>query len=300
LLTLINDILDLSKIQAGKLNLHYESVSIKTIITEIKQIFSIQLKNKGINFIVEQNNDFGEYIKIDGVRLRQMLLNLVGNASKFTKKGEVKIDFISFPNKETKDHIDLQIIISDTGPGISKKDQKQIFNAFTQGSILSQDSSKGSGLGLAITKQLTEMMDGELKLKSKVGEGSVFTIYLPNIEVIKLNDSRKDETIKEITDNEVMQFEDTTNLKDLLEINLIDNQIKTEIKKIFLEEFIKISNNKLISDIELFNNKLMEFSKDNKIISLIQFSTELKVALTKFDIDNIEILLSKLKFIFNG
>jgi len=300
LLTLINDILDLSKIQAGKLNLHYESVSLKTIINEIKQIFSIQLKNKGLNFLVEQNDDFEEYIKIDGVRLRQMLFNLVGNASKFTKKGEVKINFNSFPNKKTKNNIDLQIVITDTGPGISIKDQKQIFNAFTQGSLLSQDSSKGSGLGLAITKQLTEMMDGELKLKSKVGEGSIFTIYLPNIEVVKNHNGIKDETIKEITDNEIMQFENTTDLNNLLEINLLDDQLKSNLKELFLDDYINISNSKLISEIQLFNRKLMEFAEKNEISPLIQFSTELQMALTKFDIDNIELLLSKLKFIFNG
>ncbi len=299
LLTLINDILDLSKIQAGKLNLNYNSVSLNTIINEIKQIFYIQLRNKGVKFIVEQNDEFKEYIKIDGVRLRQMLLNLVGNASKFTKEGEIKVSFNIFRKSKKEGHIDLQIVISDTGPGISKKDQKLIFTAFTQGSILSQDSNKGSGLGLAITKQLAEMMDGKLELESKVGQGSVFTIYLHDIEVVTLNKNRRAETTKEITENEIMQFENSSNLLDELELNLIDNQIKSEMKEFFMEDYLKISNSKLISDIEVFNHKLKQFSEQKKLMSLIQFSEELKVALTKFDIDNIEILLSKLKFIFN-
>lgn len=300
LLTLINDILDLSKIQAGKLNLQYQSVSLKTIINEIKQIFTIQLKNKGVKFTVEQNDEFREYINIDGVRLRQMLLNLVGNASKFTIKGEVKVSFNTIPDKQKKDKIDLKIIISDTGPGISVKDQKQIFTAFTQGSLLSHDSSKGTGLGLAITKQLIEMMDGKLKLESTVGEGSSFTIFIPNLKIIKIKDDKKNETVQEIADNEIMQFEDTTQLQDSSEMSSMDEQIKFELKEMFLEDYLKISNNKLISDIELFNSKLKKYSEKRKIMSLGLFTADLGVALNKFDIDNIEILLSKLKVIFNG
>ncbi|PLX09612.1 MAG: hypothetical protein C0598_11840 [Marinilabiliales bacterium] len=299
LLTLINDILDLSKIQAGKLNLNYEPIALSTVINELKQLFKLQLKNKGIDFIIEQNIKLKDYINIDGVRLRQILLNLIGNATKFTKKGVITVKFNYLKNKNNTNLIDLEVIISDTGPGISKKDQKTIFTAFSQGSILSQDQNKGTGLGLAITKQLIEMMRGSLKLESELGKGSTFTILLPNIETIKTKGSIKIDISDDISNNDHIVdnklYEEDTNSEFLsLEIDF-----KNEFKKNFLEDYIKISNNKIISEIAEFNKKIMYFAEQSEINELLHYAREMDIALKKFDIDTIEHLLAKLKIIFN-
>ncbi|NOY50472.1 MAG: tetratricopeptide repeat protein [Chlorobi bacterium] len=295
LLTLINDILDLSKIQAGKLNLVYETVALTTIISELEQIFSMQFKSKGLKFTVNNENLERNYIKIDGVRLRQLLFNLVGNALKFTAKGEVRICF-STKLTGTKT-VKLEITVSDTGPGIPIKYQKQIFSAFSQGSIVSRDH-KGSGLGLAISKQLVELMKGGLKLDSKVGKGSKFTVSIPDIETIKINKNTSRETAEDISKSHQVNYNENAVLLHLVDMESISKELRLKAKNEFSDIFIKISNNKMMNDIESFSDDFYKFAVSEKSDALIKTATDLISAISKFDIDEIELLLSKLNVLF--
>jgi signal transduction histidine kinase/CheY-like chemotaxis protein len=181
LLTLINDILDLSKIEAGKLELQYESISLRQIIQEIQQIFSPKATDKGLQLITEIDSDLPPLVSLDEVRVRQILFNIVGNALKFTEQGRVIIRARTLAVHE-HGRTDLVIEVEDTGIGIPAQEQARIFESFSQVSGQSTKKFGGTGLGLAITKRLTEMMGGNVSLESEFGHGSAFQLFFPKVE----------------------------------------------------------------------------------------------------------------------
>jgi len=183
LLMLINDILDLSKIEAGKLEFKYEAVNPYFLIDEIKQIFSIKIAEKDIAFIVEVKDDIPASLILDEVRLRQVIFNLIGNALKFTETGYVKFSVRKLISANDTSKVDLIVDVEDTGIGIPQPQQKSIFDAFQQQSGQSTRKYGGTGLGLSISKRLVEMMGGEISLRSEVGKGSVFSFVLSNVSI---------------------------------------------------------------------------------------------------------------------
>lgn len=183
LLMLINDILDLSKIEAGKLEFKYEPLNPYMLIDEIKQIFSIKIAEKDIDFIVEVEDDIPASLILDEVRLRQVIFNLLGNAIKFTETGHVKFSVSKIISEKDTSKIDLMVDVEDTGIGVPEDQQDNIFNAFQQQSGQSTRKYGGTGLGLSISKRLVEMMGGEIKLRSEVGKGSFFSFTLRNVSI---------------------------------------------------------------------------------------------------------------------
>jgi len=199
LLTLINDILDISKIEAGKMKIENTPVKLKLIINEIQKIYSEEVKIKKIKFLTNDHYDTSKEIFIDKSRLRQILLNVVGNAIKFTNKGFVKL---SIHEKILLDNlIDIIITIEDTGIGIPEDQRHIIFESFRQQD--GQDHSRygGTGLGLAITMKLIKLMKGEISLESEAGKGSKFTIKLFNIPVINQDIATKPKNKYYISDS---------------------------------------------------------------------------------------------------
>lgn len=185
LLLIINDILDLSKIEAGKLELHYKPIRLHDIINEIKMIFIPAIHNKEIEFFIDIPEDIPELILFDEVRMRQILLNLVGNAVKFTEQGYVKLTIKAAPSSSAdRSLINLYISVADSGIGIPESEQKKIFEAFTQISGQSIKKYGGTGLGLSITKKLVEMMNGEISLESEAGKGSTFYVKFSNVQIV--------------------------------------------------------------------------------------------------------------------
>ncbi len=182
LLDLINDILDLSKIEAGRLELDYKPVNIFSIIEDIKNTFKFKMQEKELAIIVQTDPALPPYLFVDEVRLRQILYNLIGNALKFTHHGHVKLIVKKVREHKRSNAIDLQFKVVDTGIGIPKDQQNLIFKAFFQ--QRGQDRSKygGSGLGLSITKNLINQMGGEIKVESHVDRGSTFQFTLPKIQ----------------------------------------------------------------------------------------------------------------------
>ncbi len=184
LLSLINDILDFSKVEAGKMELSYEDVNTSSFFSEINDIFILKIQDKGLKFIIEISDELPQVIKIDDLRLRQVLINLINNAIKFTEKGfiKLKVDYTNKESKKTYQTGDLSISIQDTGIGISKEYQRKIFESFTQESVKTTKKFGGSGLGLAISLKLIQLMKGSINVNSKPNKGSTFTIHLPRIK----------------------------------------------------------------------------------------------------------------------
>ena len=172
LLALINDILDFSKIEAGKLFIEKESFTLHQVLDSIERVLKGKANEKALNFSIEVAPDVPEYMIGDSNRLYQVLMNLVGNAIKFTEKGFVKIKVIKTWTKE--DRFRLRFFVIDTGIGIPKDKLNFIFDSFNQVSSGSTRKYGGTGLGLAIVKKLVELQKGTVKASSVIGEGSVF------------------------------------------------------------------------------------------------------------------------------
>ncbi len=181
LLSLINDILDLSKIEAGKMNIQIVQTNMNMILEEILQIFKFKAEEKGIKILSNHCPHFQEIVFVDELRVRQILLNLVGNAVKFTDTGYVKISTKLLHKDEEKKLIDFNITVEDTGIGVSENNIQKIFESFTQQDGQNTRKYGGTGLGLTISKKLASMMNGDISVQSKPGEGSTFTLTITGV-----------------------------------------------------------------------------------------------------------------------
>ncbi len=189
LLGLINDILDLTKVETGKLELEYEAVDVQSVFLEMKHVFSQRIRDKGIDFIIDIDESLPSVLILDEVRMRQVLLNLVGNAVKFTDGGYIKLSVYNRYPEEDRSKLDLVFSIADTGIGIPEDQMEKIFDAFEQQKGQSFAQYGGTGLGLAITKKLIEMMKGEISVESEVGKGSTFNVVLKHVDVASVSKS---------------------------------------------------------------------------------------------------------------
>jgi two-component system NtrC family sensor kinase len=175
LLGLINQVLDLSKIEAGKLELHLQTVELGPLVDEVVNT-ARQLAEQNNNRLVLDSQESMGAVTLDAMRLRQILLNLLSNACKFTKEGEVKVRASRVSNG--RDWIELSV--SDTGIGMTSEQQAKLFEEFSQADASTAQRFGGTGLGLAITRKLARMMGGDVTVASESGKGSVFTVRLPS------------------------------------------------------------------------------------------------------------------------
>jgi len=172
LLGVINDILDISKIEANKLQLNIEPFNLRALIEDTLELLASQTYRKGLELIPNLPPDLPEQVCGDPVRLRQVLVNLLGNAIKFTERGEVRL-WVR-PSETEGEEQTILFEVSDTGPGIPKDQQQRIFEAFSQADGTTTRRYGGTGLGLAIAKSLAEMMGGQIELESTPGDGAHF------------------------------------------------------------------------------------------------------------------------------
>jgi signal transduction histidine kinase/DNA-binding response OmpR family regulator/CHASE3 domain sensor protein len=170
LLTLINDILDLSKVEAGKIDVHVEGTTVKRLIEPLTRTMEPIAREKEVAFVLDLGED--SPIETDVHRTQQILLNLLSNAFKFTNEGQVRVQVESTTDR-------VEIAVEDTGIGIPEEQQQVVFEAFRQADGTTNRKYGGTGLGLSIARELSRLLGGELRLASKVGQGSRFTLSLP-------------------------------------------------------------------------------------------------------------------------
>ena len=178
LLTLINDLLDISKIEAGKMELHLEDFKLKDMISLIEATTKPLLDKNSNKFVVKIDESI-ETMKNDETKLKQVLLNMISNSSKFTKEGKVSLII----SEEAKNRIKFEI--SDTGIGMTENQLENVFEEFTQAETSTSKDYGGTGLGLPICKKLTELMGGKIEVQSKIGEGTTFSITVPKTIEVK-------------------------------------------------------------------------------------------------------------------
>ncbi|WP_234735909.1 response regulator [Tellurirhabdus bombi] len=187
LLELINDILDLSKIEAGKIDFTFENIPVNAVANNMEQLFRVLAEEKSVQFVTNMNSMGAVELHTDRLRLEQIIRNLLSNAFKFTPKGgTVTLDFQAVPknlpftsNQLLNAENVLAISVKDTGIGISPDKQRLIFEAFQQADGSVSRKYGGTGLGLSISKELAKKLNGELQVQSEEGEGSTFTLYVP-------------------------------------------------------------------------------------------------------------------------
>ncbi|WP_162463184.1 response regulator [Paenibacillus psychroresistens] len=206
LLTLINDILDLSKVEAGKLDIQLEEIQLDTILNDIRNQFNHVAKEKSIQFHLEKADNLPEAILTDGQRTEQILKNLLSNAFKFTREGNITLRIerpssnVKFFNRSlTADHT-IALLVRDTGIGIPLNKQKAIFEAFQQADGSTSRKYGGTGLGLTISRELAKLLGGEIQLESREGEGSSFTLFLPIVGINKVDQA---DSLEPFNENEV-------------------------------------------------------------------------------------------------
>jgi signal transduction histidine kinase len=173
LMEVISNILDFSKIESGKLELDIEKYNLGELTGQVMELIRYDANNKPIELVCNIGPEVPKFVWIDYIRLKQILINLLGNAVKFTEKGKIAlgIDVVS----KSKNLVTLRFSVKDTGIGIRKNNQEKIFDAFSQEDSSTTKKFGGTGLGLSISNQLLNLMDSHLELESKFGEGSEFS-----------------------------------------------------------------------------------------------------------------------------
>lgn len=231
LLELINDILDLSKIESGYVELNPEHIKLQEVKNDLRLLFDELAASKELNFEVEIDNNLPEQIFVDKQRLAQIIKNLLSNAFKFTSKdGLVKVNFLK------KDNL-VEIVVKDTGIGIPKEKQKLIFEAFQQADGSTSREYGGTGLGLSISKELAKLMGATISLVSKPGEGSSFILSLPLEQKVKVEEEKQ---------YQINQLADFT---EIISTSTIKNSVDTPVVKRDKPLLLIVEDDKIFSSI---------------------------------------------------
>jgi len=221
LMSVINDILDYSKIESGKLKLEHEPFELLKVLEDTVDLMLVKAVSKNIDLIYNVVQDTPSFIKGDITRLRQIVINLVGNALKFTEKGEVFIEVKPFENIEKKnvgDSIKLLFSVKDTGIGISKDGMKKLFKDFSQVDSSTTRNYGGTGLGLAISKKLVNMMGGTIWVESKIGKGTTFC-FTVTIEISQPQQREYlNRNVDELKDKKILIVDDNPTNRKILKI----------------------------------------------------------------------------------
>lgn len=306
LMMLINDLLDISKIESGKMTLHYTFFDIRRLLDEIRNVFSLRVTIKGIGYLERLDKHFPTEIKFDEIRLRQILINLVGNAVKFTHYGEINIIVKALSKKDDGENstMKLEIRVMDTGIGIPENAFRLIFESFRQHSQLDSRKYGGTGLGLAITKRLVEAMNGKITLESDIGKGSVFKVVFPNVEYSETS-ANTFSSVLSLQENK--QKNDDHRLADLNEKHekyVLDGQLDLSIIKDsdyyllvrrfeheLTERWKMFEKKQPLREIQSFSQEIVTLGKSFKLGFLAQYGEQLLSTIENFDVEEMRLKL---------
>ena len=224
LLSLLNDVLDFSRIESGKVTISPEPVDMNQLTDNVQAIMNGLLYNRDLQFEVHRENLKNPYVLADVVRIREVLVNLLGNAVKFTKDGgAITLDISSYPGADEK-HIITRYVVRDNGIGMSEEFQKKLFDPFSQeDDANARTQYKGTGLGMAITKKYVDMMGGSIAVESKKGVGATFTVEIPlELPEQVIQSEQKQHLHRDLTGIHVLMAE--------------DNDLNAELATIMLED----------------------------------------------------------------
>ena len=253
LLSLINDILDFSKVEAGRLDISPVEYKLESLISDCQGMMYGRFKEKGLGFVVECDEKCPAVLYGDEIRVRQVVINLLTNAYKYTEKGSVKLSVSCLPIND--EETTLNIRVDDTGIGISAENQKHLFEQFTRVDVERNRNIEGTGLGLALVQRLTNLMGGHISVTSKLGEGSSFIFDVPQ-KIISNEPIGKNKFQYERKEQSVKMDE----LSDTLGTVLVVDDVKTNLKVFEM----MLSKSKLTIDTALSGAEALEKLKQKK------------------------------------
>ncbi|HXH99381.1 MAG TPA: response regulator [Sphingobacteriaceae bacterium] len=284
LLGLINDILDISKIEAGKFKIVRSETNIRSLVQAVVDLMKFKSDEKNIKLVLEIDDKVPDFIMADSLRLNQILMNLMGNAIKFTDRGSVKLQ-VKFI-EEMNNVVLLQFLINDTGIGISEEGLAKVFNSFEQAEDTTAQKYGGTGLGLSIVKKLTDLKGGELSVSSIPGEGSTFT-FTNRFEVVKgkVNMEKKNSvadlpkfdnvTILLAEDNAINQFMISKILANWnIKVDVVDDggKVLDQIKNIHYDLILMDTHMPTMNGFEATRRIRADFDEPQKSIPIISLS----------------------------
>ncbi|TVQ09562.1 MAG: PAS domain S-box protein [Bacteroidetes bacterium] len=298
LMGLINDILDLSRIEAGKMELNPTAFSIANLVEDVRQIFSLKAEQKGLQFNVTVHKQVPHIVLLDELRIRQILFNLAGNAVKFTETGSVDIDVMAKKSPELKDCIDLTIKVADTGPGINIKDLQTIFEPFFQKQPEGTLKQEGTGLGLAISQRFAEMMNGKITVNTQLNKGTEFSVHIPGIPSSESKNTIKIKAKQPVeTPNALSTAESEKELPRMIMQELTDSLGSFQKAREFMSrevwsEYDKIADILGFDEVVKFSGILEEIAQNKKLRYLKAFSENLRKCAITFNVIEINKMLS--------
>ncbi|MGE5480560.1 MAG: CheR family methyltransferase, partial [Chloroflexota bacterium] len=280
LLSLMNDLLDLSKIESGRLTINPEPVDISLLLMEMRQIFSMMLAEKRLEIRVDMRSALPT-LSLDETRLRQILFNLIGNAVKFTETGGVIISVSS--SNQTDERLDLSIKVIDTGIGIPADQFKSIFDPFVQRQGQSARKYGGAGLGLAISQRLAKLMGGSITVESRIGEGSTFCVHLPAIGICAQSRAiarGPEENIEPGARFSLKTIEDA-------DLEGLSADLFESLTSDFSIMWETANSTMMLSEIKNFADALEGFAEDKSFEPLRNYANELKLNIDSLNVERI-------------
>ncbi len=316
LVKLINNILDLAKLESGKIEIKVEEEDLQVIFNEIRHIFYRKITDKGLDFIIQADTGLPATVFIDKVRVQQILINLISNAEKFTHIGYIRLH-AAFEEKGRSGRGRLVMTVEDTGIGIESGQKDRIFEPFTQNDQQDSTIFGGTGLGLAISKHLCELMGGQIEVNSAPSRGSKFTVRLDNVLIGKAQDPdqvsedlygpdgfsrnmdetgtlvhhrvEKSEIISLLIGDAAADDEVLDKISDKIINN--DNNKQNNIKLLnMLEEDVmpiweNVSRNRILTEIEEFADMVRDLGEAQEDETLIAWAETLKKQTSEFDME---------------
>lgn len=291
LLELITDILDLSRIEAGRLELQIVPVDIRHLFEDILDTFNYKAQEKKIELHIAVEPNIPKIILIDEVKIRQILFNLVGNAVKFTETGKVEVSLKakSFDYRNKK--LDLRFEVSDTGIGIPEDQHQSIFEPFKQKDGQSNKKYGGTGLGLTISKRLIEMMGGAILLKSVVDEGTTFMVDIPGVMIGKSHLR---------TDSEAVMYNDVVTAQRQAEdkvsektASYVSQELVNKLELLRLEVWEGCARSNRIQDMRKFSTSLWNIGTIYKHEDLLHYAESLQACINTYNLKKVKELLMR-------
>jgi signal transduction histidine kinase/HAMP domain-containing protein len=292
LLSLINEILDLSKIESGQFDIHPDYFNIINMIYDYKNIYLQKVKEKNLEFYIEIPEEFPREIYIDELRIKQIISNLINNAVKFTEKGYIKISATHKFLNDSENEAEMEIIVEDTGIGMSSEYLDRIFKPFEQGNGQSNRKYGGTGLGLAISMRLAKLMDGMIKVESQPDKGSRFYVIFPKLKIrTGEKPGNRDKTDDMNSGDEVLITLPETEEIDLQPEKLIEfiNVIESK----FYKEWEVVNKSKKMNAVKQFGISLYDLSREYDIKKIMKYSNDLVISVNTLKVSKIKNLLNE-------
>lgn len=286
LLQLINDLLSYTKAESGQLEIRPVPTELSKVISDIENIFMLELKKKNLVFNKEiKSNGINQLLNLDQLKFKQILINLINNAIKYTDEGSIKLTITM--NKVNNAQVNLKLILEDTGRGIPNAKLDEIFTAFKQ--VNFSDENNGFGLGLAIVKRILDSMNGNIEVSSIINEGTKFIVTIRNINLILKKSSGQSETKQEDIVDKFIRRDN----------NLFHYSYETlqalffQMEGIFIHKLEEIKKNYLLNDIVDFAEQINQLATERGVEFLINYSNALLEASKSIEVEKINYLLEK-------